>query len=431
LEDLDSLQPDGEKAQQPDGDSPQPESPEPESPEPEKRPRAAKPWQYALITVLLIVLAGFVSFNIILFTNYNNLGQLLRVVMVIQDQYLEEVPVSKLVDGAISGMVETLDPYSSYQNESENRVFMQELSGRIGGIGVLISSADPSRLLVVKVFADSPAGRSEIQPGDVIIGVDGRDVTATDQDTAIALIRGEPGTDVSLEVLREEEDKIFTVTIRRDYVVVPTVEGRELPGHPEIAVIAISNFSEQTGNEFAQVLQEMDIDSKAGLILDLRYNPGGEVHAALKTAGYLVPGQEIFYIVDRNGEESPEVSDSPYLDKPLVVLVNENSASAAEIVAGAVKDYQSGTLVGVTTYGKGVMQTVFPVEAGSLKLTTNKYLTPGRNDIHGKGIEPDVAVELAAGEDVTVLPEQEPLDSQMREAARVLLEKIQGLEIRD
>jgi carboxyl-terminal processing protease len=385
-------------------------------------PRPVRPWRFVLLVDLLILLVLAVCFNIIIYTNYNNIGQLLRVVSYIQNNYVEEVPFRDLVDGAIDGMVKTLDPYSAYQNAEKSAEFRQEISGRIGGIGVLISSADPSKLLVVKVFAGSPAERAGLATGDIIIAADGRDLAGMDQDAAIALIRGEAGTDVALDILRDGENRVFSAMVRRESIVVPSVEGRELPGQPDIALIAISSFTEQTGNEFEQVLQELDVGNKSGLILDLRYNSGGEVRAALKTAGFLTPSEVIFYVVDRDGKETAETSDSPYLRKPLVVLVNEYSASAAEIVAGAVKDTGSGKLVGVTTYGKGVMQTVFDVREGSLILTTNKYLTPAHHDIHGQGIEPDVEVELAAGEIATILPEAEPFDGQLQEAARVLRE---------
>jgi carboxyl-terminal processing protease len=385
-------------------------------------PRARKAWRQILISVLLVVLVIFTGINIIIYTNYNNLGKLFRVLMNIHEHYVDEVPLSELVDGAINGMVEALDPYSSYQSADESAVFMQELSGRIGGIGILISSADPSKLVVVKVFSGSPAERAALLPGDVLIGADGQNLADINQDEAINLIRGEPGTDVTLDILRNDESKTFSVTLQREYIVVPSVEGRELPGHPALALIAVSSFTEQTGDEFANVLREIDMPNKDGLILDLRYNPGGEVRSALKAAGFLVPGREIFYVVDRSGKETAEISDSPYMSKPLVVLVNEYSASAAEIVAGAVKDYGSGKIVGVKTYGKGVMQTVYHVDNSNLVLTTNKYLTPGRNDIHGNGIEPDVTVELNPGEAVTVMPEEEPFDSQLQEAVRVLLE---------
>ncbi|MDR1603749.1 MAG: S41 family peptidase [Gracilibacteraceae bacterium] len=390
--------------------------------ETESAPRPLKAWQQILISVVLVLLVLFAGANVIIYTNYNNLGKLFQVVMNIHEHYVEDVPFTELVDGAIGGMVKALDPYSSYQNAEESAEFMQELSGRIGGIGILISSADPSKLVVVKVFSDSPAEKAALLPGDIIIGADGQNLTEMEQDAAISLIRGEPGTDVALDILRSEEGRTFQVTLKREYIVVPSVEGGELPGRPGLALVAISSFTEQTGDEFARVLEEIDMPNKDGLILDLRYNSGGEVRAALKTAGFLVPGREIFYVVDRDGAEKAEVSDSPYMDKPLVVLVNGYSASAAEIVAGAVKDYGSGKLVGSKTYGKGVMQTVYQVDGSNLVLTTNRYLTPGRHDIHGSGIEPDVVVDLAAGEIVTIMPETETFDSQLREAERVLLE---------
>jgi len=161
------------------------------------------------------------------------------------------------------------------------------------------------------------------------------------------------------------------------------------------------------------------------LIIDLRYNPGGEVKAAVKVASLLVPQGNIVYIVNKNGEVDTERSTAQYINKPFVILTNEYTASAAEIVSGAVKDYGSGTLVGTKTYGKGVVQTVFPLDGStSVKLTTDKYLTPKKNDIHKKGIEPDIKVELKTDEKPTILPDKPVFDSQLSKAIEVLDQKI-------
>jgi carboxyl-terminal processing protease len=386
------------------------------------------------------LLQGFVAFLIfclfcmgalllLLNTNYNNLGNLARVLQYINAKYVDEVPTEQLVEGAINGMISTLDPYSSFQSDAERQKLLENIQGQVGGVGVLISTADPSRLLVVRTIQDSSAFEAGILPGDVIVSADGTDLTGMTQDEAITYVRGEAGTEVKLGIQREDEARQLEMTLLRQVIAVPSVEGALLPGHDDIVIVNISNFTMNTGEEFAAVLQEFKIAEKSGLILDLRYNYGGEVNSSLRTAGFLVPGTEVLHVVNREGKETIRTSNSAYINKPLVVLVNQYSASAAEIVAGAVKDYESGVLVGKKTFGKGVMQTVFNIALdSSLILTTDRYLTAGGHDIHGIGILPDVEVDLAEGEKVTIMPTDEQFDSQLQAAVDKMTELIAASE---
>lgn len=230
---------------------------------------------------------------------------------------------------------------------------------------------------------------------------------------------------MTVGIYRPKTKADFSVELIRDKINVPTVEGTTLPGNPDIALIDISSFSLQTGDELERVFADLDIDKYKGFILDLRYNYGGEVNAAIKVASLLVPQGEIVHIVDRHGKTETKKSTAQFINKPFVVLTNEYTASAAEIVAGAIKDHGSGTLVGVKTFGKGVVQTVFPLDGmTSVRLTTNKYLTPLKNDIHQKGIEPDVKVELQEGEKPTIMPTEDIFDSQLAKAVEIIQEKI-------
>jgi carboxyl-terminal processing protease len=368
---------------------------------------------------IVFLLAGFVL------TNHDNLGRLLRVVYLIESQYLEEVPRIKLVDGAIEGMVSSLDPYSSFQDAEENETLMNTIKGSFGGIGVHISTADPTQLVVMRPIKGSPAERAGLEAGDVIVRIDDTDVAKISQDQAIAMLRGDPGTGVTVGVYRPRTGQELTFNLIRESINVPTVSAAPVPGRPELAMIDISNFTLQTGDELERAFRDLDIEKYKGFILDLRFNYGGEINAAIKVASLLVPGEDIVHIVDKSGNLKTKKATAKYINKPFVVLINEYSASSSEIVAGAVKDYGSGILVGTKTFGKGVVQTVFPLDGmTSVRLTTDKYLTPLKKDIHQKGIEPDIQIELQEGENPTIMPTEAKFDSQLAKAVEVLLQKI-------
>jgi carboxyl-terminal processing protease len=386
-------------------------------------------WKKAFLqagAVCLILVVGLaVLVGGLIYANYDNTGRLLRVVYLVESQYLDATPKSKLVDGAIKGMVGSLDQYSSFQDAEENKSLMDSIKGSFGGIGVHISTADPTQLVVVRTIKGSPAERAGLEAGDIITKIDNTDVSTISQDKAIAILRGEPGTKVTIMIHRPKTKQDLSVNLIRDNISMPTVEGMALPGNPDLALIDISSFTAQTGDELEKVFQDLKIDQYKGFVLDLRYNYGGEVNAAVKVASLLVPQGDIVHIVDKYGRTDTKKSTAQYINKPFVVLTNEYTASSAEIVAGAIKDYGSGTLVGTKTFGKGIVQTVFPLDNNtSVKLTTDKYLTPKNNDIHKKGIEPDVKVELKDSEKATILPTQPPFDTQLTKAIETLKKKI-------
>ncbi|ADY57511.1 C-terminal processing peptidase-3 [Syntrophobotulus glycolicus DSM 8271] len=374
-----------------------------------------------LCLVIVLAVAGLAM------TNYKHLGRLVAVVHLIETQYLNGASGEELVDGAIKGMLSSLDPYSSFQNEEENTILMNSIQGRIGGVGVHISTADPQKLVIMRAVKNSPAEKAGLEAGDIIYKIDSTEVSAISQDQAIAILRGEPGTQVTVGVVRPKTNSEFNVTMTREYIDVPTVEGEILPGSSGIGLINIASFSAQTGDEFEKVVKELLAKNCQGLIIDLRYNYGGEVNAAVKVASMLVPQGPIVHIVDNQGKTETKQSTAQYLNLPFVVLTNEYTASASEIVSGAVKDYGTGTLIGQKTYGKGVVQTVFQLDSmTSVKLTTDKYLTPNKNDIHKIGIEPDIAVQLKEGEKPTILPSDNKLDTQLQKAAEVIRSKMKS-----
>ncbi len=386
-------------------------------------------WKRAIkqaVAVGLILCLGFTFLlGSFILVNYDNLGRLTRVVYLINTYYLNETSRENLVEGAIKGMVTSLDQYSSFQDAEENKTLMNSIQGSFGGIGVHLSTADPDKLVVMRPIKNSPADRAGLEAGDIIVTIDDVDVSTISHDKAVAILRGEPGSKVIVGIYRPKTQKDFTVNLIRDHISVPTVEGKALPGRSDIALIDISGFSLQTGDELEKTLREMNIDQYKGIIFDLRYNYGGVVHAAIKVASMLVPEGPIVHIVNKDGEIDSRESTANYINKPFVILINEYTASSAEIVAGAVKDNGSGTLIGTKSYGKGVVQTVFPLDGyTSVKLTTDKYLTPNKNDIHKKGIEPDVEVTLKEEEKPTIQPTDTVFDSQLEKALEVILTKI-------
>lgn len=370
--------------------------------------------------IFTVIVGGFVV------TNLQDMGRLARVVQLVRNDYLEEASVSQLIEGATRGIVGSLeDPYSTYMDAKENAQLMEAIEGKFGGVGIIISLKDPNKLVVLRPIKNTPAAKAGLEPGDVITKIDDKEATTIPQDEAVALMRGEPGTRVNLTIYRDSAKKTIIVPLTREAISVPTVDGEALPGNPDIAYIDISQFSTNTANELNSVLKTMDISKYKGVILDLRYNHGGELDAAVGVASRFVQPGPVVYIVDNQGRTITKSAEDNFLGLPFVVLVNEESASASEIVAGAIKDRGTGTLVGVKTFGKGIVQTIFPLDTGtSVKLTTAKYLTPNKIDIHKKGIEPDVKIELKKGEEATISPTDRKFDSQLTAAVQVLREKI-------
>ena len=376
---------------------------------------------FLIFSVLVTTLVGGV-----VIANVDNMGRLVHVVQLIRNDYLENVTTVQLVEGATKGIVEILgDPYSTYMNAKENEELFQMLEGKFGGIGIVLSLKDPKKLVVLRPIKNSPASKAGIQSGDVVSKINDTETAGMEQEKAVGLMRGDPGTKVNLALYRESTNKTFTVSLTRENITVPTVDGQALPGHPDIAYLNISQFGSETGNELKETLNTMDIKKFKGLILDMRYNHGGELNAAVQVASYFIPEGPVVYIVDKQGNIDTKMSTGSYLGMPLVVLVNEESASAAEIVAGAIKDKGTASIVGVKTFGKGIVQTIFPLDGGtSVKLTTAKYLTPNKVDIHKKGIEPDIKVELTQGQQVTIPPLNTNFDPQLQKALQTLQGKL-------
>lgn len=356
----------------------------------------------ALIFFILFAVVGFV-----VATNYQNIGNLIKVVALVKTQYIEPVKATSVVDGAAQGIVDALeDPYSVYLDAGTFQRIQELISGSFGGLGILVGVNKEGNLTVARVYEGTPASKEGVQAGDLILEIDDQDVRGIELEMAIGLMRGPVDTAIKLGIKREGQGELIPVNVIRKEISVPTVEGKLIPEDNRIGYIEISAFNENTNEEFTKVLADLTEQGIEAIILDLRDNGGGELISATQVADKLIPKGPIVYIDYRSGEDEVKEADDDYLNLPLTVLINEYSASAAEILAGAIKDTGVGVLVGTRTFGKGIVQTVFPLSDGAgLKLTTARYLTPNKIDIHKKGIEPDEVVESRID-----LPEDEQLD---------------------
>lgn len=318
-----------------------------------------------------------------------------EVLSTLDSYYMEDYDTKALYEEGIRGLVDGIgDPYTTYFTEDEYADFMESMGGSYEGIGVVVSYGETDEeILVVAPFKGSPGEEAGVEPGDRIIAVDGEDVIGEELDMVVDQIRGEEGTDVVLTVMRDSER--IEIPITRGTIEVPTIDSQVLDDN--LGYIAMSQFDEVTAEQFKEALDSLNAEGTEGLIIDLRNNPGGYLQIAYQIADMLLAkDQMVVYTEDRQGNRSELVTrENTSYEKPLVVLVNGNSASASEILSGAIKDHGVGTLVGTTTFGKGLVQRTFELEDGSaLKITIQKYFTPNGNYIHGVGIEPDVVVEV-------------------------------------
>ncbi|HKM39986.1 MAG TPA: S41 family peptidase [bacterium] len=311
----------------------------------------------------------------------------------VQQSYVEKKSTTELIQGALRGLVDSLDdPYSTYLNATEYREFKAGTSGTFGGVGVVITAKD-GYVTVVAPIKGTPGERAGLLPEDRIIKVDGKDVRGLEVDKASQLIVGEPGTEVVLDV--ERNDEKLSLTITREYIEVDPVETEMLAEN--LGYIRLTNFNEHAGESLRESLAALEQEGVEGIILDLRGNPGGLLNQALEVAGEFVPAGPVVYVEERGRERKRALNSKLKQARwPLVVLVDGGSASASEIVAGAVQDREAGILVGEKTFGKATVQDVFGLsDGGALKITIGRYLTPTGRSIDQEGIVPDIVVPAA------------------------------------
>lgn len=346
----------------------------------------------------------------------------------IKENYLKEVDEKKFIDGQLKGLVATLDdPYSQYLTAEEFEDLTQETSGEYGGIGVIVTPGEDNLITVVSPIQGTPGEEVGLKPEDKIIAVDGKEFMAEDMDKAVKIMKGKPRTKVTLTILRRNKDGIgetFDVEVTREKIRLETVNSSVI--EDGIGYINITSFDELTYKDFMKELKSLQAKNVEGLVIDLRNNPGGLLDVTADIADELLGEGTIVYTETKDGEKEEYKSKASKIDTPLVVLVNGGSASASEILSGAIKDYDRGELIGTKTFGKGIVQRISPLptkDGSAIKLTVSEYFTPKGTNIHGVGIEPDIVVELP--EDIKIIGiENLKEDTQLQKALEVIKEKI-------
>lgn len=377
---------------------------------------------WALVFVVILVLGVLIGKGwdrgVMATETYEELKTFTEVLAHVQKHYVEDVKTKDLVYGAVRGMLSTLDPHSAFMPPDVYKEVQVETKGEFGGVGIQIGMKD-NRLMVIAPIDGTPAERAGVKPSDVILKVNNestKDMTLMD---AVQKMRGAKGTKVTLTIHREGAPEPLVFVLTREIIKIESVKSKVLDGN--IGYIRLTQFQDQTAKDMIGALKKLREQKMQSLIVDLRNNPGGLLTAAIDVSEQFVGlNRLIVYIKTREGKKDDYVShikDQPE-DYPMIVLVNEGSASASEIVAGALQDWGRAVIVGVQTFGKGSVQTILPLGDGSgLRLTTAKYYTPKGRSIHGVGISPDIVVK---GKPTATVPIRErDLDKNLRDKDEV------------
>lgn len=347
---------------------------------------------------------------------------------ILKDDYYQDVDENKLIEGAVAGLAESLeDPYTVYFNKEQMRSFMEKSEGSYVGIGVTVNADEKGLLTVIEPGEDSPAAQAGMEKGDKIVKVDETDVTTiSDENMVISMIKGKENTKVKITVYRPAEDNYKQFEITRRRIKASNIKSEILDGN--IGYIRLVMFDSEIAKYFKSDLDKLLKKGIKGLVIDLRDNPGGSYEQVVEIADTLLPEGTIVYTENREGKKEYKNSNKAYIDLPLAILTNGNSASASEILAGAVKDHARGTLVGTKTFGKGLVQELKILEDNSgIKVTISKYFTPSGVCIHGTGISPDIEVDVP--DDYRRLPASQipsAKDIQLQSATEALKGKIEA-----
>ena len=365
-----------------------------------------------IITVTVLVVLNGLYFGL----GFNKVGvvntiKILGIYSLINKSYVNDVVSDKLVAGMIKGMVESLgDEHSIYLDKKMYQEMLMKTEGYFGGVGIVLGVKDKD-LTVVAPIEDTPGFLAGIKPGDIIVAIDQINVKDLSLEEAVNKIRGEQGSTVVLSIKRSAEIKDYI--LNRSNIEIKTVKGEILDNN--VGYIRIAMFSEKTATELNKVYQELINKGATAFVLDLRSNPGGLLQASVAAANLFVPQGPVVSVVHKDGSKEVYSSNLAGINYPLAVLINGGSASAAEILAGAIKDTNAGTLIGTKSYGKGSVQGVIPIgNAEAIKLTIAKYYTPSNVSIDGVGIEPNIIVEL---------PKDAKTDVQLAKALAVVKNK--------
>jgi len=327
---------------------------------------------------------------------YKELSLFADALTVIQSQYVDESTPKDLIYGALKGMLSSLDPYSEFLKPQEYKDLKADTEGRFGGVGMEITLKD-GLVTVVSPLEDTPAWDAGIKAGDKIVKINDeiiKDFTLTD---AVRLLRGDPGTEVKITAWRQKEKKMLDFKIVRAMIKIEDIKNVRIIDEPGIGYIRLVEFSEETPGDLTEALDSLLELGMKGLILDIRYNPGGLLDVAARVTERFLSKDKVIVTTRGRGSlqnlEFRSRKTSKYSELPMVVLINEGSASGSEILAGALQDYKRAIVIGEKTFGKGSVQTVVPLSDGSaMKLTTSKYFTPLGRSIHGEGISPDIEI---------------------------------------
>lgn len=345
------------------------------------------------VTVVTVIGAGFLGNGSAV--NLASIQKLQSLEKIIDTSYYKKVKSSDLEDGMYKGIFEGLDdPYSAYYTKKEYKDLMAQMTGSYAGIGATLSKTDGGEGVcqIVSTYEGSPAGKAGLVAGDVIESADGKSAADYDLEDFVQFIRGSAGSVVSLKVQHADGSE-ETVKVTRENIQVPTVSYQM--ANDSIGYVRIDQFTESTYDEYQKAMQDLESKGMKAVIFDLRYNGGGLVDSVTKILNQILPKGTSVYMLDRNGKRTDYTSDGKHeLKMPIAVLTSENTASAAEIFSGAIRDYHKGTLIGQKTFGKGIVQQTMPLPDGSaIKITIETYYTPSGECIHKKGIKPDIQMD--------------------------------------
>ncbi len=393
-----------------------------------------------LLAFLLVIGIGFTGFTLgknsskdsplLSQENQKHMAQMEAMKELIDENFLFDYDEKQLYDGSLKGMFENLkDPYTAYYTKDEFEKLMEGVNGKYAGIGVAVQASDEGYIKAISVFDESPAKKAGIKVGDYITKVDGESYSADQLEEAVSKMRGNIGEKVKLTVLRKndkEKAEEKEIEVERANVKVDTVDSKVVEkDDKKIGYLRVKEFEDVTKEEFAKELKSLKDQNVDGIVMDLRNNPGGSLDVCLAIADTFLDEGVIVSTVDKKGKEIVEKSDKDMDKTPMTVLINENSASASEILAGAFKDRGRAKIVGKTSFGKGIVQKLFPLENGSgVKITISEYFTPNKTKIHKIGVKPDIEVENKDNDSLDI--ENLDKDDQFNKAMDTLLEEIKG-----
>lgn len=377
--------------------------------------------RYIVLSTLLI---GILCTTTAYTNKYQNVVKKLALIeKIIEEEYIGEINAYKLQEGIYKGFINGLgDTYGTYYTNAEYEALGEDISGTYKGIGIrMYLDQEENKIIIKEVFDNTPAQKAGLIPDDQIIKFAGKSVSGSDYNYVVDCVANSKDKALNLTVYRPSEQKMYPFQITKENIVYPSVYFNMVD--EDIAKIQITRFEETTYDQFKEALMQSEAENAKGIILDLRNNPGGLLRIARDIANALLPEGVIVSTRDKAGKVVEYESDPIYIDTPMVVLINGNSASASEVVAGALKDYQRAKLIGETSFGKGIVQTIIPLSDGSaIKLTTSQYFTPNGTCIQDIGIEPDVPVALPIEKMLRYNSLEAEEDDQLQKAIEVLKE---------